>query len=492
MPLNIWPFGKRGTAATEADDAIERARALADRAGRAAAEGMDGLDAPGPVTASAPDGADGGRATGEVAERRTIDIGTDVATLVIHHPETLAHRADHPIAWYAEGFAFEAEAREGRLVAWGTGADGGYRVRFVRLGGEGDGLLASERPHAAGHAEFRLRSDLGHVFLDNTDGLPGEEQQVALADERRDLAFPLPNGLYRVRVTAIAEPEGETPDFVVAFTPVDEEGWDAVPVHVRPPELRGLERGAGAVAPPEGEPRALELSRHDAAERLAMPPPSRRHEAIDPDAPVPIVPGGGLALLPGETHGARITTAYYEALHEPRTEQKRFPALVHRAALVAPSLEDGATATLCEVRGVSHSPGLGEGSLRVNALGFARLRFPDGPPDPGRADGREGPVFAIAERIATADPPDGPLPPDAETRLRALIDRCMDDPGCMRVAPRSPGFERERVAAMRDPLALLGWLVRNARMDPANRLALWSSPPVERLEALERHIAGSA
>lgn len=59
---------------------------------------------------------------------QTVSIGTDVATLLLFHPDDLAHRQNDPIAWYSYGFAFRRESAAGTLMAFGTGSDGGYVV----------------------------------------------------------------------------------------------------------------------------------------------------------------------------------------------------------------------------------------------------------------------------------------------------------------------------------------------------------------------------
>ena len=94
----------------------------------------------------------------------TLDLGTDVATFLIYHPDDLAHRADAPLGWYSYDFAYVREAAAGRMVAIGTGSDGGYRIRLTT------GALT---PAEAAAERARIASPLlvqhGRVFIGNTD-----------------------------------------------------------------------------------------------------------------------------------------------------------------------------------------------------------------------------------------------------------------------------------------------------------------------------------
>jgi hypothetical protein len=60
---------------------------------------------------------------------RTLDLGTDVAAFFLFHPDDLAHRQGDPIDWYTYDFACRPEFAAGRLIAFLTGSDGGYRFR---------------------------------------------------------------------------------------------------------------------------------------------------------------------------------------------------------------------------------------------------------------------------------------------------------------------------------------------------------------------------
>ncbi|MEO0558810.1 MAG: DUF6386 family protein [Bacteroidota bacterium] len=170
----------------------------------------------------------------------TLDLGTDVATFLIYHPDDLAHRADAPLGWYGYDFAYVQEARAGRMVAIGTGSDGGYRIR----------LTTSELTPAEAAAETtRIVSPLivrhGRVFVGNTDGLPGLERMID-PDAHPDQWLELANGAYRVSVVEVDWSGDEAlPSYVVMFKAVasmDEvEVPERFPMHSRvwgtpPPE----------------------------------------------------------------------------------------------------------------------------------------------------------------------------------------------------------------------------------------------------------------
>ncbi|MFK3780312.1 DUF6386 family protein [Agrobacterium sp. NPDC089420] len=168
------------------------------------------------------------------AADRTIEIDTDVAGFLIFHPDDLAHRAADPIAWYAYSFAYRKESAAGRLLGFGTGADGGFLIRLTM-----DQPTATEVKFAGARWSYPLIVRHGQVYLDNTDGLPGEEKMDDPGDFP-DRWFSLPNGSYRVDVQAIARsqpgaPE-ELPDYVVSFNPVADIAGIAVAGNL--PDLR--------------------------------------------------------------------------------------------------------------------------------------------------------------------------------------------------------------------------------------------------------------
>ena len=54
----------------------------------------------------------------------TIGLGTDAASFLIFHPDSLSSHKDDPIAWYSVPFAIKKDLEEGRLVGFSTGSDG--------------------------------------------------------------------------------------------------------------------------------------------------------------------------------------------------------------------------------------------------------------------------------------------------------------------------------------------------------------------------------
>ncbi len=173
-------------------------------------------------------------------------IGTDVATLLVFHPDSLSHHDDHPIAWYSAPFAVKRDLAEGRLIGFMTGSDGGYRVRMTTVG-----MTQREEKYKRCAVDFRLHVEHGWVAIDNSDGLPGEAQMDELAN-RPEQHFKLQNGFYRVTVAGIdwhKEPgsldsngrstEKSLPSYVVHFQSVDE--LSEIKVQPCLPDLRDKE-----------------------------------------------------------------------------------------------------------------------------------------------------------------------------------------------------------------------------------------------------------
>ncbi|MGF9562238.1 hypothetical protein [Neorhizobium sp. JUb45] len=165
---------------------------------------------------------------------------TDVAHIVIFHPDDLAHAAEWPIAWYSEPFIYPAESAAGRLVAWCTGSDGGFAVRLTN-----GAVTEREQKYAGPSWTFAYTVRHGRVFLDNSDALPGLEQMAKTSDNE-DYWIEVENGDYAVTVTAIEwdkepgahdEDFDKLPNYVVQFQPRD--GRVIEPAR-RPPDLECL------------------------------------------------------------------------------------------------------------------------------------------------------------------------------------------------------------------------------------------------------------
>src|SRR5262245_12900267 len=148
-------------------------------------------------------------------------LGTDVAGFVFFHPARLAHRKDDPIDWWGDDCA--EEFRAGRLIAFCTGSDGTFTLKFVRRP-----LTPAEEKVLVVKKCFRYDVRDGRLYWDNTNCLPSEDQ-LDNAEDDEDGWLELPNGPYRVTVHALdwfsipdAEREAE-PDiahYVVRFEPV--------------------------------------------------------------------------------------------------------------------------------------------------------------------------------------------------------------------------------------------------------------------------------
>lgn len=167
-------------------------------------------------------------------------VPTEVAHIVIFHPDDLAHAAEWPIAWYCEPFVYPSESVAGRLIAWCTGSDGSFAVRLTN-----GAVTEREQAYAGPRWTFPYTVRHGRVFLDNTDTLPGLEQMTETS-ENEDYWIDVENGDYAVTVTAIewsAEPGArdedfdKLPNYVVQFEPRD---GRAIEPARRPPDLECL------------------------------------------------------------------------------------------------------------------------------------------------------------------------------------------------------------------------------------------------------------
>jgi hypothetical protein len=187
-------------------------------------------------------------------------LGTDVAGFLFFHPARLAHRKDDPTGWWGDDF--EQEFRAGRLVAFCTGSDGTFALKFVRR----PLTLAEEKVLVAKEC-FRYDVRDGRLYWDNADHLPCEDEFENAEDDEHGW-LELPNGPYRVTVHALdwfsipeAEREAEPAisHYVVRFEAVA--SLEEVPV---PKELPWLlaskswheKRIAEQSASPEAEPDA--------------------------------------------------------------------------------------------------------------------------------------------------------------------------------------------------------------------------------------------
>ena len=149
------------------------------------------------------------------------ELGTDAAGFLFYHPARLAHRKNSPIGWWMDDAA--EEFRAGRLVAFGTGSDGIFTLRFIRRP-----LTPAEEKVLVVRESFRYDGRDGRLYWDNGTCLPCEDQLEDAEDDREGW-LGLPAGAYRVTVHALdwfSVPEAERladPDiahYMVRFEPV--------------------------------------------------------------------------------------------------------------------------------------------------------------------------------------------------------------------------------------------------------------------------------
>ncbi|MGF1554265.1 MAG: hypothetical protein ACFBWO_17445 [Paracoccaceae bacterium] len=458
------------------------------------------------------------------AHAATMRVGTEVGALMLYHPAALAAFEDWPIGWYDDAFAFEPVAREGRLVAWGTGGDGGFGVRLALTPEGAAPLDAAERARLVHVQDMRCDASLGTLWLDDGEGLPHEERRDDLLADAPERAFALPPGRYRARLHALDvgardRSDADAVDYVVSFTPVDAAAWAAIAVPVRPPDLRpwpGEARDTGLL---DGEARTRALGAH--ARRWLLP----RRPAHAPDAAamreilaggiatpgrLALVPAPGLAVLPGERRTLAVTNDWLGWIWGGGLGG-RPSKLIHSHMIAAPRLADGAPAVLCRVTRASRYTSAGTSSppgrrttMEVMGAAPVRLRYPKGYAaamadqlrgaigrEPEDADlwGRERVMLAAATAPAPRLlPEDPPLAPAIAERLRADIDAVLVADQAAPVLAVRPGHHahaRAAVAAVADPAALVDWLLRYLDLPGETRLRLWDATRAERLAGME-------
>ena len=154
-------------------------------------------------------------------------LGTDVAGFMFFDPKPLAHRKADANDWWSKDFTREFTA--GTLVAFCTGSDGVFTLKFVRrplTPRETSALVVKEsfRYEVSNGRLFRN----GRLYWDNSDHLPSEEQ-LDEADEDPEGWLEIPNGRYRITVHALdwftlpeseREAEGDISHYIVQFQEV--------------------------------------------------------------------------------------------------------------------------------------------------------------------------------------------------------------------------------------------------------------------------------
>ncbi len=367
------------------------------------------------------------------AADRTVEIGTDVAGFLIFHPDDLAHRAADPIAWYAYSFAYRKESAAGRLVGFGTGSDGGFLIRLT-MGQP----TATEVKFAGAHWSYPLIVEHGQVYLDNTDGLPGEEKMDDPADFP-DRWFSLPNGSYRVDVRAIARSRPgapkNLPDYVVSFSPVADIAGIAIAENL--PDLRQA---------PDWQ--AKPVGSQDAGFGL--------WQSAEPGTrSLPGLAATGDDVVPGQTYRLQTTEADYESYRE-AMGAFRVLTFTHQPVGV-----------LARINGASFMPKRG-----------GWIEFSPETPVMVKATSADGQVAfdLIARPDMQADTA------EVET-FRASVVKAI------RTAQEKPSaFEEERFAALDEPEAVTSWALMHLSLPASMKIDIYRHGARERIRLITEAI----
>jgi hypothetical protein len=386
-----------------------------------------------------------------------IVAGTDGASFYLYHPEDLQHRLTSPLAWPCYHFACRPEFEAGRLVAFDTGADGGYAFRIT------DGPLTDrEKEWLAGSWEFRYTVRRGRVYLDGGYALPSDNY-CDESERHPDRWISLPNGNYRVRVNAIewySEPgavneEGQAtddalPSYVIQFTPIDE--LESIDVCSTPPRL--------------------ETSR----DWLVAPSPSfADYDTFDgvqvelSDAYVVLV-STSQAPIPGFHITLELSDEFYEAVYGSRGSTilpNRIEQLV-----IAASGKPPCVGAVVEPSGAGKSGG-GPWSMSFHAKRLVRVTSltPD--------------KFWLTGKVEALDRPHSTVSPDRLDALKLAFADYAKSNEAYRQCIRNPDFEAERVASMNSAPGLTHVLIHHVQMPFSARLELLPLSDAARVERLQ-------
>ena len=360
--------------------------------------------------------------------------------LMLFHPDDLQHRADAPIAWYSEPFAYQPEAAAGRLAAFGTGGDGGFEVRLTT--GTLTQLEAGRRGPAC---DFALQVRHGRVLLDNSDALPGLEQMQDPTEA--DTWFELPNGAYRVTVQAIDRGDdgagdpaiAALPDYVISFAAIPD--LAAVPTAPEPPWL----------VPGRDAPPAVAADPEAWLKWPASVPDAGPHRFLASAARLP---------LPGQAVQTAVALA-------------DLPTPFGGTWLMAPVRQIGALAALVRHTGQSSSPG-GPATITLTGQHVVRIgRLPHGPEAPA----------------AEVQPVPRPAPDAGAEDVAVLVAAVL-----RRANPIPPGllFELDRLRSLRSAEAVTTWALRHLDLPDGDLLALYAMPVAGRVAALLDRLGAGA
>ncbi|CUH77355.1 hypothetical protein TRM7557_01333 [Tritonibacter multivorans] len=399
-------------------------------------------------------------------------VATDVAHIVMFHPDDLEHAGAWPLGWYGERFVYPVESAAGRLVAWGTTSDGGFDLRVTHAP-----LCTREERYAGPRWQFPYTVRHGRVYFDNTDGLPGQEQ---MADVRNteSCSVALPNGDYVVTVTAIegaAEPESAAggaaalPAYVVQFSP---KTGPAVPPAQFPPQL----------------PCRRDMVGQDACRRETTRPAV---EEVDFTRRYPAFVSTNVARA-----GGSFTSAGEAPLWTAVSDRGGRFALYDAPFVVAAHLVPGAPAILAQCTGSHGTPGAPR-SYTFRAKTAVRIAAVDGSIFEGVY---EKPRWSGLFRRQQLLKPEGAL--DAvrivpvaqiedsaevvtleDVRDQVLADLNGQGPLSQKLGGQAT-FEALRVVAMDRGDALANWLLDVLPLNAADRLGVSVLPPHAKLAAV--------
>jgi hypothetical protein len=373
---------------------------------------------------------------------QTVDIGTDVASFFLFHPDDLAHRKDDPLDWYSYGFACRKEFKAGNLVAFTTGSDGGYQLRIT-----GGDLTAAEQARQTGSWEWGYTVRHGKVFVDNGDYLPSEEA-FDLKKAPEDQWVTVPNGDYRVTIYPIEREDNSLPDYVIRFEPVDK------PLHIAnspaPPDLIPLK---------ERPPKASEGGTADAIYEKAEEKPLART--------YPLLVAADTSLLPGGSASVPVADELFKAVRDEDQTLTNSEGDIY--VVLASSEKVPGLGMLAWVNGWSEIPGKGG---RISLRGERPVRITK------RTDGKPLPVAWVepVERSTAS------LGAEEVKALQAAFTKyaARQKEGQNSVST----FDQDRVAAMTSGKALTTRLIELLPLSVETRFRLQAASDAERAKEL--------
>lgn len=372
---------------------------------------------------------------------QTVDIGTDVASFFIFHPDDLAHRENDPLDWYAYEFACGKEFEAGNIIAFRTGGDGGYQLRLT----DGD-LTKAERDAETGSWEWGFTVRHEKVFVDNGDYLPSDEGR-SMSRAPKSQWVEIPNGDYRVKVHPIERKDDSLPDYVVCFSPVK------APLHV-----------AESLAPPDLLPVRSDPPTGTKGIGADDPPGFNTKAPLEKTYPLMVVENE--YLLPGGLTRVTLTNKLYEAI------DKDDASLVNQAGrveiAVAPSDAVPGLATVCTMAGMSQTndePWI----LRLRGKTLVRITQRD-----------DGPLLPVAyvEPVARK----GDRLSEAQVKELQTTFEAWAEKQSKRKQPAS--FERERIAAMKDGSLMTARIIDQVPVEAEARFHLYEASDADRFTQL--------